>query len=74
MMGWTMQLAPEHYSQLALKIQMAKSTIDRNHYSQMRSDFTIKATGPRSLMETHRNAILAFARSFELIEEIPSSS
>lgn len=73
-MAWTMQLAQEHYSMLMLKIQMAQTPAEKRKMAQMKSDFTIKALGPKNLMEKHRRAIIAFARSFELIEEIPSSS
>lgn len=60
MMGWTMQLGVEHYRHL--------------NCSQMRGDFTIKAVGPNESMQEQRQAIVAFARTFGLIEEIPSSS
>lgn len=58
MMGWAMQIAPEHYRHL--------------HSNQMRGDYTIKATGPAVAMREHHQAIIAFARTFELIQEIPS--
>lgn len=60
--GWSMQLAPEHYRTLT-------------HPSfplEVRADITIKATGPKNLMTKHRPEIYAFAQSFELIEEIPA--
>lgn len=63
MLGWSMQIAPEHY--LILSEPSIKCR-------QMRADFTIKALGPKSLMQKHENEILQFAQSFELIEEIPS--
>lgn len=62
MMAWSMQLAWEHY---------------RNLYEaspQIRADFTVKATGSKEMMKKYRKAIIDFARSFELIEEIPSHS
>jgi hypothetical protein len=73
-MAWSMQLAQEHYSILSLKLQLLQANIEKQKIAQMKSDFTIKATGPKALMEKHRRDIFAFARSFELIEEIPSAS
>lgn len=70
MIGWAMQLAPEHFSVLSAKIQMSPPQEAQDLY-QMRSDFTIKATGPKLLMEKHRRDIINFATSFELIHEIP---
>jgi hypothetical protein len=60
-MGWSLQIGPEHYR-----------TLSKNFFpSQMRADVTIKASGPRNLVDRYRNDIMAFARSFELIKEIP---
>lgn len=70
MLGWSMQLANEHYRTL--------KAIDRiegkGHYKQMSADYTIKASGPVGLMEKNRESIIEFAKSFELINEIPSHS
>lgn len=63
-LGWVLQLAPEHYRTLA------KSQSLEN--KQIRADVTIKAVGPKLLMEKHKSAIISFARSFELIREIPT--
>lgn len=63
--GLAMQIAPEHYRALSHPIR--ETALHR----QMRSDITIKATGPVSLMRKHREAILLFARSFQLIDDIP---
>lgn len=74
MMAWAMQLAPEHVSTLSLNISMAlHHSMDASIYRQMRADVTIKATGQQELMEQQRQAIISFAHSFELIQEIPSS-
>ena len=62
--GWSMQLASLYERQLA----QSKQPLD--HYK--RADYTIKASGPPDLMNKHRAAILAFARSFELIDELPA--
>ncbi len=67
-LGWAMQLAPEHYRALSPPQPGDKTA----SYQQMKGDVTIKAVGPRPLLEKHQMAIMAFARSFELIEEIPS--
>ncbi len=61
--AWAMQLAPAHFRCLS-----------GPQCRQMRGDYTIKVTGPISLLERHQSAIEAFARSFELLEEIPDLS
>jgi hypothetical protein len=63
-MGWSMQLASGYERQLS----QGQQPLDR----LKRADYTIKASGPPVLMDTHRAAIMAFARSFELIDELPS--
>lgn len=73
-LGWCMQLAPEHYSTLTLRLGMSRTDQERCCLRQMRADFTIKASGPKSLLEMHRRSIATFARSFEFIQEIPSST
>lgn len=57
-LGWAMQLGPEHYRQL--------------DNQQMKADYTIKAIGSPSVVKKHKSEIENFANSFELIEEIPS--
>lgn len=59
-MGWIMQLGPEQYSRLSFP----------DFPEELRSDVTIKAQGPTHLIQKHRQKIIAFARSFELIQEI----
>ena len=61
-MGWSMQLDPNHYRTLSHPAYLP----------QLRSDVTIKAVGPKNLMAKHYASIYAFARSFELIDEIPA--
>lgn len=61
--AWSLQLAPEHYQTLTLK---------ESSHPERRADVTIKAAGPVTMMRRHDKDIIAFARSFELIEEIPS--
>lgn len=58
MMAWALQLAPQHIRQLSDK-------------GQQSADVTIKAAGDPRLMQKHRDEIITFARSFELIQEIP---
>lgn len=60
-MGWALQLGSDHFRNLS----------HPRHPLQMRADVTIKASGPRTMMETYRAVIYKAARSFELIEEIP---
>jgi hypothetical protein len=64
MMGWIMQLGPQQYSRLTFQDIPA----------EWRSDVTIKAQGPLSLMQKNRHNITRFARSFELVQEIPFAS
>lgn len=64
MMGWIMQLGPQQYSRLTLP----------DFPPEWRSDVTIKAQGPLHLVQKHRQKIISFARSLELLQEIPFSS
>jgi hypothetical protein len=59
--GWSMQLDSTHFRILS----------HPSYFAQLRADVTIKATGPKNLMTKHYSSIYAFARSFELIDEIP---
>lgn len=70
MMGWSMQMGSEHYRNLLF----AEAINPSKEFWQMRSDFTIKALGPSSLMQKYRLDIISFARRFELIKEIPNFS
>ena len=49
MLGWCMQIAPEHFRTLSHPL----------FSPEMRADITIKATGPKDLMERHRTSIAA---------------
>ncbi len=62
-MGWSLQLAQEHYNALAL--------LEGDLYFQMRSDYTLKAVGSPDAVLQHKKSIVRFANSFELINEIP---
>lgn len=63
MLGWSMKLASEYVRKLALELRPT------DHLK--RADYTIKAVGNPREMEKHRDEIIAFAHSFELIEELP---
>lgn len=69
-MGWSMQIAPEHYRALTKMFGLSGDP----YFQQMQADYTIKATGSKRLIKKYKQAIIAFARSFELIEEIPTFS
>lgn len=63
MLAWIMQIAPEHFQNLT------DSHLPES--KQMQSDFTIKAMGPPELMDRYQESIISFAKSFELIKEVP---
>lgn len=65
MLGWSMQLAPEYDRQLQNKSSLLKNRLRR-------ADYTIKIVGPAFLINKHRKALLNFANSFELIDELPT--
>ncbi|HEV8052878.1 MAG TPA: hypothetical protein VGP47_10320 [Parachlamydiaceae bacterium] len=67
--GWTLQLGKDHYRTLS---HLPKPS-ENNLFREMRADVTIKVVGPKDLMQEHEEEIIAFARSFELIEEIPTT-
>lgn len=62
--GWSMQLAPVYERQL----NQGRDPLDQ----YKRADYTIKANGPPDLMNKYRQEIMTFARSFELIDELPA--
>lgn len=68
MIGWALQLAPEHFLTLSYPHEEFTPAL----LKQMQADVTIKITGAPSLIEKHKQAIDRFARDFELIHEIPS--
>ena len=67
MLAYAMQLPKVHFNALLHPKEINKIVL----YRQMRGDVTIKAVGNDDLMEKHKDAIIAFAKSFEMIEEIP---
>jgi hypothetical protein len=67
MIGWTLQLASEHFRALSRPLPKAME----NRHREMRGDVTIKAVGPEKLMQKYHHEITTFARSFQLIDDIP---
>lgn len=65
--GWSMQLSPEHFYALS----QPQANISSQEREQMRADYTIKAVGPIELIQAHQDSIHKFARSFHLIKPIP---
>lgn len=70
-LAWSMQLDLEHYQTLSF---LASSPLEEEHFKQMRADYTIKAAGPKEIIERHKEELRFFADSFELIQEIPRRS
>jgi len=68
MMAWALQMANEHF--LAISTLM-NAEPENNSLRQLRSDITIKAVGPKNLLEKYRDEIMQIARSFEMIQAIP---
>lgn len=64
-MAWSLQITPDHYRSLS-------KPPDTPLQRQMRADYTIKVTGPPHMVSHYAQEIEVFARSFELIEEIPA--
>lgn len=58
LLAWSMQLAPEYTQKL--------------DHTQKKADYTIKVVGAPDLIHQQKEAILLFANSFELIDELPS--
>lgn len=73
-LAWAMELAPEHFMRLTARLQNAQDSKTTDSILQHRASYTIKAVGPESLIGKHRQKIIAFARSFELIHELPELS
>ena len=60
LLAWSMQMAERPWNALQLR-----------GFSEKGADYTIKASGPLSLMNKHAPQIERFAETFELIEELP---
>jgi len=72
-MAWALQIAPEHHATLNYHWKIAEASHDKRMLHQMMADLTIKATGSKQLLKKFRRDIINFARSIELIQEIPES-
>jgi len=68
-LGWALQVSPEHF----LTLSYPRDELEEEVLKQMRGDVTIKVTGPPKLVEKHKQAIDRFARTFEMVHEIPSA-
>ena len=68
LLAWAMQLCPEHFRSL----QRPGSLEQRQFLSQLRADYTIKATGSVEAIQRAKNSIELFSNSFQLIQEIPT--
>lgn len=64
-LAWSMKIG-EPYEQL-FETRLTATPFTR----ALRADYTIKATGNKETLEKHRDALIAFARSFEWVEEMP---
>lgn len=64
MLGWSMNLANEYET----KLRSSSHPLDL----KKRADYTIKVVGPSLKVAKSRKAILLFANSFELIDELPA--
>lgn len=63
-LAWSMKIG-DPYEQLFQRLTSNSFT------RALHADYTIKAVGSPHLIEEHRDALIAFARSFEWIEEMP---
>lgn len=63
-LAWSMKIG-EPYEQLFERLNSTAFT------QALRADYTIKAVGSPHLLEQYRDELIAFARSFEWIEEMP---
>lgn len=70
-MAWALQLAPEHDHTLSYYIKKSESPNEKRVLNQMMSDITIKISGTKQLLKKYKQELIKFARSFELIKEIP---
>lgn len=64
--AWALQLGEEHFHHF-----IQPSTLKNLSDIQIRSDVTIKVTGSPHYIKSYASQIDQFARSFELIDEIP---
>lgn len=69
MLAWSMQLDQTLYQHLDKILTYQESMLLR----EIQSDITIKAVGPKSLIDKYKKEIIQMALSFKLIDEIPYS-
>ncbi len=69
LLAYSLQICREHYRTLSSPY----FPLSFEETQQMRSDVTIKAMGKDFMIEKHKQDIIRFARSFELIHDIPDS-
>lgn len=62
-LAWAMKIAPENERSL--------SFFSEKYPAEMGCDVTIKATGPKKIIEEHAQEIASIARSFELLPAFP---
>lgn len=68
MLAWALHIGKDHYYAI-MDEASSKSTAKKR---QMRADVAIKVIGSPELLQQQYSEIEAFARSFELIDEIPA--
>ena len=68
-LAWSYQLDPELYQTLAF---LGRTHEETAYFRQMRSDYTIKVSGPAEEIEQHRDEITFFADNVELFQAIPA--
>ena len=68
-LAWSFQLDSELYQTLAF---LGRTHEENAYFRQMRSDFTIKVSGPKELIAEHREEILFFADNLALFQAIPA--
>lgn len=67
-MAWSFGLDPELYETLAC---LGRTYEEKAYFRQMRSDFTIRVSGPADRLAKHREEIFFFVDSLELFQAIP---
>jgi len=68
-LAWSLQLDPELYQRLSL---LGRTHEENSYLHQMRSDVTIKVSGPPEEIAAHHDEIKLFADSLQLFQPIPN--
>jgi hypothetical protein len=66
-LAWAMEFSPD----LSRLLDHPRNTKEKAIHTHIARDFTIKAIGSIHSLENHKAALIAAARSFELIQSIP---